>query len=229
MMDLGVFPGGSFTIASGINNRGQVSGHGDLSGQDTAFIWEAGVMTPLIRLPDGRANGANAINGRGHAVGFSLDASDLPHAVLWRDDTITDLEPLAGVQSSAYAVNRRDEAVGFSTAITGGSIAFLWKHGRRFNLGTLTATAPNQVPSSSAVSINQEGRIVGASTTAAGEVHAVLWPSERGIIDLGTAGGANSTAHCINNRGDIVGSSDTASGASHAVLWTKHRADDDQD
>src|SRR5262245_18482362 len=92
MTDLGVFPGGSFTIATGINNHGQVSGHGDVIGQHTAFIWEAGVLTPLTRLPGGRANGANAINDRGHAVGFSLDASDLPHAVLWNGDTITDLE-----------------------------------------------------------------------------------------------------------------------------------------
>ena len=64
----------------------------------------------------------------------------------------------------------------------------------------------------------------------AGDVHAVLWSSERRIIDLGTAGGANSIAHGINNRGDIVGNSDTPSGASHAVLWTKHRDDaGDQD
>jgi len=39
------------------------------------------------------------------------------------------------------------------------------------------------------------------------------------IFDLGTLGGAHSSAHHINTKGQIVGTSDTAEGLQHAFLW----------
>jgi len=69
VIDLGRFPDGSFSLASGVNNRGQIAGHGDTMGADTAFLWQRGVMTALMPVPGGRESAANAINNRGPIVG----------------------------------------------------------------------------------------------------------------------------------------------------------------
>lgn len=54
----------------------------------------------------------------------------------------------------------------------------------------------------------------GASAAGAGDAAA-----HYRTIDLGTLGGAQSTARAMNERGQIVGSSDTADGATHPFLW----------
>ena len=43
------------------------------------------------------------------------------------------------------------------------------------------------------------------------------------MYDLGTLGGASSTAIAINDSSQIIGESETRGGATHAVLWTSHR------
>ena len=42
-------------------------------------------------------------------------------------------------------------------------------------------------------------------------------------MDLGTLGGAYSSAEAVNDRGDVVGSSTTAAGEWHAFLWSRGR------
>jgi probable HAF family extracellular repeat protein len=43
--DLGILPGGTQSIGSGINSRGQVTGYADAAGVNYAFLYSAGVMT----------------------------------------------------------------------------------------------------------------------------------------------------------------------------------------
>ena len=75
--DLGTLPGGDFSVAEGINARGQVVGESNTaSGATHAFLWEDGRMTDLGTLPGGGE--AHGINARGQVVGHSNG-----HAVLW--------------------------------------------------------------------------------------------------------------------------------------------------
>jgi probable HAF family extracellular repeat protein len=88
MTDLGTLPGGNYSSATGINNRGQVVGvANDANGLDHAFLFEDGVMTDLGTLPGGSEfSQATGINDRGQVVGYSFTASGSDRAALWTSD-----------------------------------------------------------------------------------------------------------------------------------------------
>ena len=82
--DLGTLPGGDFSAAYGINDRGQVVSRSNTgSSGPHAFLWEDGEMTDLGTLPGGVYSGASGINDRAQVVGRSYTASGETHAVLW--------------------------------------------------------------------------------------------------------------------------------------------------
>lgn len=84
------------------------------------------------------------------------------------------------------------------------------------DLGTLGGTS---VDTSMALDVSNRGDVVGSSTIN-GQTHAFLWTMEGGIRDLGTLGGASSTARGINEARQVVGVSDLGAGQQHAFIWT---------
>ncbi len=84
MVDLGTLPGGTFSRAAGINDRGQVVGGATTASVALhAFLFEDGVMTDLGTLPGGRSSEALGINNRGQVVGNSNATNISEHAALW--------------------------------------------------------------------------------------------------------------------------------------------------
>jgi probable HAF family extracellular repeat protein len=160
-------------------------------------------------------------------------------AVVWQRGVLTDLGALvAGYSSIAESINSRSEVVGVSEngqidPLTGNyeAVAVLWKDGS-VNLGTLGG---NQ---SVANAINDRGQVVGAALNAspdpfanspvpscdipfsfswcflfvpaATESHAFRWTEARGMQDLGTLGGPDSSASFVNQSGQIAGVSFTS-------------------
>lgn len=89
--DLGILGskanGAYYSIARGINNKGQIVGYSDIkSGVQHAFLWQNGVMTDLNTL-GGTRSYAYGINNAGQIVGSSDTDSDR-HAFKWNDGTI---------------------------------------------------------------------------------------------------------------------------------------------
>jgi len=213
MQNLGTL-GGNSSIAYTINNKGQVAGGSDITGNITehAFLWQIGSpMLDLGTLPEGSSSCAYGINDNGQvAVNSDYGGSDNNiGAFLWQSGSpIQVLGTLRGIND----INNNGQVVGESDGH-----AFLWQSGVLKDLGTLGGR------SSSASNINNNGQVVGYSYTS-GNIyfHAFLWQNGSPMQDLGTLGGIYSGASDINDSGQVVGYSYTTSrwdSPTHAFLW----------
>lgn len=245
MTDLGALPGTNDTFPDWINDRGEVvgasyNGIDPVSGTPLleAVLWKDGAVIDLGDLPGGNQSIANGINERGDVVGASVNATTdpfpnlwpilffnnvtEPHAVLWRDGTITDLGTLGGPDSLAIFVNNSGQIAGQSLtdSVVNPSTGqptqhpFLWQKGRMIDLGTLGGTLGFPT------GLNNRGQVIGLMNIA-GDVtfHGFLW--DRGsLIDLGTLGGARSLASWINDSGEVLGISNMPGDQSwHGFVW----------
>jgi probable HAF family extracellular repeat protein len=211
MTDLGVLPGGNASIATAINEAGQVVGYSYTTSNTFppsnpprhAFLYESGVMIDLGALtsnPD--ISEAAAINNRGQIVGSSRVAGGATHAFLYDRGVMTDIGTLGGSYSEGHGINNRGQVVGNSAVALGETHAFLYDHGVMSDIGTLPGGHD-----SSAVAINDQGQVLGYASTAAGNTHVFLY--NRGVmIDLGNLilpGSDASNVSGINNRGQVIG------------------------
>jgi probable HAF family extracellular repeat protein len=193
-----------------------------------------------LAAPGGVATSeAHGINDLGQIAGYStiIDNAEF-HATLWASGTITNLGELpGGSRSFAVSINGNGDVVGTSeTVVETGSHVFratLWKGGTKTDLGTLATFFPNQGGGpdpdgrSGALGINDNGQIVGYTAVVGGSDNAFLWtPAQPGgttgtMTNLGTLGGASSTASGISGDGQkIVGySTIVGNQAFHAFLW----------
>ena len=172
MTDLGGL-GGTCSLVTGQNNRGDVTGQSDLAG-DLAyhpFVWSKAQGMQDLGTLGGNTGLTNWINDKGDIVG----KVDLPgpltpqdhHAVLWGDGVLVDLGTLPeDTSSNAYYVNSRGQVVGTSEdrahmIIGVGEHAFLWEDGGPMvDLNTLIP-AGSSLQLTYAVAINERGEIAG--------------------------------------------------------------------
>jgi len=120
--DLGTLGGQFGNVALNLNNKGQVVGASDLSGDATshAFLWtrETG-MQDLGTLPGDVISAAIGINDRGEIVGVSLDQYFNLHAYILRHGQMTDLNDLITGDSPLLlllpcSINARGEITGLA-------------------------------------------------------------------------------------------------------------------
>lgn len=229
MTNLGTLDG-ERSEAYAINDYGEIVGS-ILSEVNTGFLWDPEISEPngfvpmqdLPELPGGGYSYAYDINNHKQIVGSSdvVGTSD-NHAVLWQNDTVTDLGT-----GTARAINENGQIVG-SAAFPGSyySHATLFDPngtGDNLDLGTLGGDY------SSAEDINNKGQVVGMSHNADGSYRAFLW--EKGsMTDLGTFGWAHSTADSINDNGQIVGRVMSATYTTQrGFLWNSSTGSTDPD
>jgi probable HAF family extracellular repeat protein len=184
-IDLGTLPGGTESLATNLNSRGQVTGfsNNDVSDpfsilgfptQSRTFLWQNGVMQDLGTLggPDAVPN---AMNERGQIVGFSYKNTTASSNCAW---------PLT-------------------------TDPFLWENGKMHDLGTLGGTCGY------AFWINQRGQVVGTSNVRGdASHHAFVWNDGK-LTDVGTLGGDNSEGDWMSDSGYVVGRADLPGSQSH--------------
>ena len=223
--------GGNNSATTGANNRGLVVGLAETSTQDPncippqvldykPVVWRGGAIHELPVLAGDAIGGAIGVNDNNQVVGTSGMCGSGPgllpipvHALLWKNNTATDLGSLGGAMNNiAYAINNRGQIVGASD-LPGDSTghAFLWQKGDMTDLGTLPGDFL-----SIAYGINDKGQVVGESCDVNFNCRAFLWQSGV-MIDLNTLTLPGSSLYLlvafdINSRGEIVGNGVDQSG-----------------
>jgi probable HAF family extracellular repeat protein len=173
--DLGTLPGGSNSVATGINASGQVVGWANLRAAG-AVKWTHGVIADLGTL-GGNNSVASGINAGGQVVGWANLPGEVnaKHAVEWTQGVITDLGTLpGGTFSVATGINANGQVVGQAATVgvigqiagqppTVGKVfhAFLWtSSGGITDLNSLIDPGLGWTLMN-AVAINDSGQIVG--------------------------------------------------------------------
>jgi len=257
MTDLGTLGGpdasydfsGNVVGATGINERGQISGfathnavfdpmcgpdseHGRPAGGtcNDAFLWANGTMTDLGALGGvtGLGNSfstANAINDRGQSAGGALTTIPFPFNPALKQFHAALWDGGVARDLGTLPGSRYSEAFGINDLgqVVGESRQhpFFWSQGVMTDVGTLEG------PTGFALAINNLGQVVGGADTTIPDpsnpggvlAHAFLWTGGQ-ARDLGTIpSGSNSEAHGINNQGQIVGLECCAGDLFDALLW----------
>ena len=207
--DLGTLPGGDYSLATAINQNGDIvgnSGSYDTGGPIHAVLWHDGAMQNLGSL--GGNSFATAINGDGVIVGNSeLQPSGTQfRAVMWQSGAMSVLPTLSG---SYYDIpellNDQGEAAGYSVLTSGVQHAVLWSDGAIQDLG------PGR-----AVALNDLGEVLVEGVNAQGNTYPFIWDDGTKI----TFPASVAAATALNDNGQVVGTYTPAgSTQQHGFLW----------
>jgi probable HAF family extracellular repeat protein len=212
---LGTLPGDTTSIATGLNNRGDVVGWSSGPGGYRGFVWTAvGGMQPLPGLPDRPRAFPRDINEQGDIVG-TADAGgvDLGHAVRWRGGVPQDLGTLpTGPYSAGWGINNLGDVVGeSSTQVNGVNVRHAFLYTDAGGMIDLTPTDDSSI----AHDINDAGQVTGYRT---GSAHRAFRWQAGSFQDLGVLPGmAHSFGFAIEPGGAVAGSSKSASGNSEHI------------
>jgi probable HAF family extracellular repeat protein len=208
IIDLGSLGTGDLSVATAVNNAGQVVGYSNPTPSSThAFRWTGGVLADLGTNPGGGYSRANAINDAGQVAG-TADRTDggFGYPVRWSaGGAITDLGgPVANALGAGNGIDPAGQVVGGQRPndSEGNPLGTLYRvDGTRVDLG------PNL---GAANGINAVGQVVGPP--------AYIWRNGSVTFLPGFPGTGGATATAISISGQIVGSA--GAGTSElAVRW----------
>jgi probable HAF family extracellular repeat protein len=201
MTDLGSLNGMSGSIATAINDRGEIVGTAVTARNiQHAFLYRNGVMKDLGPFEPGRPeSGANAINNKGVVVGFA-DTENDTEAFVYRDKKMI---PLGKQTLSANGINSRDTIVG--DAVAAKAYAFIVYDGGK-------ATDLNDyIPASSGwqleteAGINDAGQIVGYGRKSAQDYRRAYLLTPISVVTIAGAKNVRTRAASLRIHGRVSG------------------------
>lgn len=214
---------GGNTFARDINNSGLIVGWTMDSLARRGYVWQSGTGQALPKYRTYEYQSwANSVNEYSQIVGATdLRSSNFTATlgILWESGVMSGLLSNSR-DAEATTINDNGVAAGW-TDTTSGDIARLQDASGVTNIGKLSVGKDAH-----ALDINNTGIAVGYGDVAQLQPHAFVWDSNLGIRDLGTLGGASSTAHSINEHGMIVGSAENELNELKATIWMNGEAFD---
>ncbi|GAA1898362.1 hypothetical protein [Actinomadura bangladeshensis] len=244
VIDLGVLPGGLWSVATDLNDRDEVTGYNSSSGGTHAFLWRDGRMRDLGALPGGTDSYGEGVDNAGDVVGSSTAPSGpyTRHAVRWHAGRVIDLDP-AGEASFATDITDDGWIVGhrFFPEDPMNARATAWRHGVPATLIPDAPSYPVAANERHQVALNDGGGHAsiwhrGATTPlpsepalfaqvhdinnagqAAGfvDVDAIVWRNGRAVPLPGLPAGGSAAAYGVNDHGQLAGYSATTSDGTH--------------
>jgi probable HAF family extracellular repeat protein len=203
-------PGAAGTEATGINDRGQITGAYsedtpivNNSARPRGFILDGDRVT-TVDYPGAASTEVTAVNSRGQAVGAYTDADGVVHGFRWERGRLTALDVPGAATTVPVDINDRGQILGYTSDAAGTWVrGFVWERGR---LTTIQAPdAPFTMPGG----INNRGQIVGVTYDDADLTGAQGFLLARGagsrFIPINVPGAPRTLASDINDRGQIVG------------------------
>jgi probable HAF family extracellular repeat protein len=199
--------GGTYTIASGINNGGEITGYGDTATSTTAFRQSPGLLAQGIDTLGGAFSGGCGINDSGQVAGIALTSIGTQHGFrASTDGTVAEIQGLTGPSSwsSACAIDASGAVTGQAEAGESAQHAFLYSDGSLMDLDAFGSS------NSDGVSISG-GVVVGNYTLADGvSTHAFKYSATTGSVDLNTilpsgSGWVLAAATGVNTKGAMIG------------------------
>jgi probable HAF family extracellular repeat protein len=116
-------PGAMLTVASGINDNGQIVGHFTDATGTHGFLKDGTTFTP-IDVRRATQTFAHGINDNGQIVGHFTDATGT-HGFLKDGATFTIIDVPDATQTFAYGINTAGQIVGYFSNAAGGTQGFL--------------------------------------------------------------------------------------------------------
>jgi probable HAF family extracellular repeat protein len=213
------------SIAYGINNAGVIVGVSTTpSGQQTAVIWQGGVISALPPLENQDSAVAVTLNDAGQIVGQACGTEGC-RPVRWATATSTP-EVLTNEYGYglAYDINDAGQIVGQVSSLV--QQAFHWDGG----VLTILPDGPGCEQGfnfTQATGINNAGDISGNAMFSCDAQHAVKWVG--GVLQdlgslIGPEGYSVSPLGSINDAGGVAGSSANVDGCTAPVLWSEGSA-----
>jgi probable HAF family extracellular repeat protein len=193
-------PGLSGTVASGINNAGEIVGYGNDNGVYTGFVYSGGAFTYLL-FPGSAETEALGVNNNGQIVGAYSEAACTglyclsDQGFVDTSGVFTSIDP-GGSGTQAIGINDSGEIVGDYNNFNLGFID---------NSGVFSTVSVSQ--STGLEGINNAGQIVG--TAGAERAGASGFLDNGGVlmgINVPNSQFGSNLADGINNAGEIVGS-----------------------
>lgn len=195
---------GSYSIAYGINDSGQVVGAWGTNASSQPFLYSNGTITALPEPTDFTAAGCQArgITNTGEIGGICADANGNGHLVLWSNGTVTDLGSvgsISGVENiESMSMSNNGQMAGWAATGT----AFVYSNGTITNPSNFWPNA-----------INDNGVMVGGSSIDSGG-------TVQDLNSLIPAGAQISDATAINDNAQIVANGSDATTSQAALLLT---------
>lgn len=238
--DLGVLPGTTLSVATGLNDRGDIVGYcsGAARNSQIACAWHNGAIRSLGKFSGGIYSYANAVNGRGVVVGDGDTGNYRPQSWVAGPSRLINIFPNNGGNTHAIAINDLGVICGNYTKSLSGNVSSwkpaLWtvdpKDPRKYRTTVLPIlVGPNPTfagTGATTTAFNQSGQAAGYAQNEVMGQHACFWNNDaaHSIVDLGVfPGDWSSLGWSMNDLGQVAGESHPPFG-SRPVIWNSDPA-----